>query len=174
MSGNDENTARNFTPVSPERRIKEINEIDHDVSRLLSCASKAIALLPNEDYKEPNPKLEDVKEQFQELCSEYYAMLSSIEVHSRRQIYALEEAGLITKGTKQDADRATSMNEDQTNKRAGGGPLDSSWLNARARDSVGLGLKRDALDQAKEFLRKSGVEVDGRKIDEMQIDTGDG
>lgn len=175
MSGNDPvDDTRRFTPVSPEDRIKELNAIDHDISALLASASNAIGLLPNSNYDDPNPNLEDVKEQFKSASSDYYNTLSSIEVRLRRQIYALDEAGLITKGTRQDADRATSMNEDQTSRRAGGGPLDSSWLNARAKDSIGQSLKREVLDEAKEFLRKSGIEVDGKKSDAMQVDTGDG
>jgi len=174
MSARNDDNARGPTHVSSEDRIKELNAIDHDISQLLACASKAIGLLPNEDYDEPNPRLEDVKDKFQQASSDYYATLSSVEVRLRRQIYALDEAGLITKGTRQDADRATSMNEDQTSRRAGGGSLDSSWLNARAKDSSGQALKREALDDAKQFLRKSGIEVEGGRSDAMEVDTENG
>jgi len=174
MSSGKEDTARKFTTVSPEDRIKELNAIDHDISRLLACASKAIGLLPNEKYDEPNPRLEDVKKKFLEASSDYHTILSDIEIHMRRNIYALDEAGLIAKGTKQDADRATSMNEDQTSRRAGGGPLDSSWLNARAKDSIGQGIKREVLDETKEFLKKSGIDIEAGKDDKMQIDVGKG
>ncbi|KAK5941104.1 hypothetical protein PMZ80_006381 [Knufia obscura] len=173
MSSNADG-APDFTPVSPEERIKELNAVDHDIAQILSLASKAIGPLANDDYEQPNPRLDDVKETIEEAYAKFYATLSSIDVHMRRQTYALEEAGLINKGTRQDADRATSMNEDQTSRRAGGGSLDSSWLNARAKDSIGQGLKREALDEAKEFLRKSGIQTEGAKDDAMQVDMGKG
>lgn len=174
MSAGTNSGTRGFIPVSSEDRIKELNAVDHDISQLLACASKAIGLLPNDDYDEPNPRLEDVKDKFQQASSDYFATLSSVEVRLRRQIYALDEAGLIAKGTRQDAERATSMNEDQTSRRAGGGPLDSSWLNARAKDSSGQALKREALDEAKLFLKRSGIEVEGERNDTMEVDTEDG
>ena len=66
------------------------------------------------------------------------------------------------------------MNEDQTSRRGGGGQLDSSWLNARAKDPIGQGLKREVLDEAKAFLRRNNIAVDGDAADGMLVTPGGG
>ena len=72
------------------------------------------------------------------------------------------------------------MNENQSNRREGGGPLDSSWLNARAKDTTGDSIRAEVVGEMLEFLRRDGVVPvkkegveDGSedKKDVMQIDT---
>lgn len=170
----DEQIESSSDEVSPQERIRELNEIDHDVSRILELASKAIGLLPNEDYDTLNPKLANVKANFEELTADYFKTLSSVSVRLRRQVHGLEEAGLVNKGTRYDADRAALMNEDQSSRRDGGGPLDTSWLNARAKDTTGESMKQEILEEAKEFLRKENIDVQRRADDQMQLDPSAG
>ena len=66
------------------------------------------------------------------------------------------------------------MNENQSSRREGGGPLDSSWLNARAKDSAGQGLRQEILDEAKEFLSKNGIRVRDEEDDKTEMDTASG
>lgn len=157
--------------VSPEERIKELNEIDHDISQLLNYASKAIGQLPNEGYETPNPQLKDVKDDFEKQTRDYYTTLSAISVRLRRQVYALEEASLIRHGRRLDADRAASMNENQSSRREGGGALDNSYLNVRAKDVTGQNIKKQVLEEAKSFLHKNNINVQGTSEEVMQIDT---
>lgn len=171
QNSDDESEGGSSRIVSPEGRIKELNDIDHDISQLLSHASKAIVQLPNENYETPNPKLEDVKEKFETLTRDYYTTLSAISVRLRRQVYALEEASLIRHGRKQDADRASSMNENQSSRREGGGALDNSYLNVRAKDVTGQSIKRQVLQEAKGFLDKTNIDVQSKSPDVMHIDT---
>lgn len=173
MSSDNETRPLSDT-ISPEERIRELNEVDRDISQVLNIASKAIGLLPNEKYDTPNPRLKDVKADFEGYVHEYYNILSSISVRLRRQVYGLEEAGLITKGTRYDADRAASMNENQSSRREGGGPLDSSWLNARAKDSTGQGLRQEILEEAKEFLTKNNNGMQEIEREETMMDTTSG
>ncbi|KAK5071149.1 hypothetical protein LTR64_007653 [Lithohypha guttulata] len=160
-----------FVEVKPEERIKELNDIDHDIAKILRSASKAIGLLSNEDHGTINPKLEDVKTEFEANVREYYATLASTSVRLRRQVHALEEAGLIAEGTKFDANRAKLMDENMSSRRGGGGPLDNSWLNARAKDSTGQALKEESLRDMKQFLKHSNIDVEGRSPGTMQVDT---
>ena len=159
--------------LTKAERIANLNEIDRDVVELLSLVSKAVGMLSKDNYETANPQLDDAKKEFSSISADYAAKLSAIEVKSRREVYALEEAELIATGTKRDGDRAAQMNEDQISRRSGGGPLDSSYLNARAKDAIGRGLEREVLDDAKAFLKKnnivSTIEVDVK--DEMQIDS---
>lgn len=89
----------------------------------------------------------------------------------RRQVHALEEAGLIQSGSRVDRSLATAMTEDAGGRRSGGGALDSSWLNARAKNTIGRGLKEEALRDGEDFLRKNGIqtggEVQAQKMDEQ-------
>lgn len=167
----DDEMNSSTTSVSPEQRIKELNDIDHDISQLLSYASKAIGQLPNENYQTPNPQLEDVKAEFADATREYYSTLSTIAVKLRRQVYGLEEAGLINHGRNIDAARAASMTENQSSRRAGGGALDSSYLNVKAKDAIGTSMKRQILDEAKQFLEKANINVENKTEDNMHIDT---
>lgn len=78
----------------------------------------------------------------------------------RRQVYALEEAGLIPVGDERDTRRGRTLNdEDGAVRRGGGGPLDPSWLNARASEGVEVGMRRDVLERGKELL----AEIEKRK-----------
>ncbi|KAJ9651090.1 hypothetical protein H2198_009624 [Neophaeococcomyces mojaviensis] len=158
MSQSDEALDDDVTPISPAERINELNDIDQTLSKLPFHLSKVLGLVANQELDKANPKLDDVQEEFEQHCKAYFAKLSSVEVRLRRQVYALEEAGRIPQGTKYDERNARSMNDDQTSRRGGGGPLDISWLNARAHDSVGQGLRREVLDGAIEFLRRNGIE----------------
>lgn len=72
--------------------------------------------------------LERRKSAFKDAAARYFATLSALDVRLRRQVYALEESGIIPSGpvaTKSAAElSATGVN-----------PLDVSWLNSR-KDTV--------------------------------------
>lgn len=86
-------------------------------------------------------------------------MLSDIEVRLRRQVYALEEAGLIAPGNERDAKKGRAAGSDEREIVAGG-PLDVSWLNARAKDPAGLKMEKELWSKAHalvdELQRKEG------------------
>lgn len=154
--------------ISPADRIKELNSIDTDVSKVLAIASRAIGMLANTDHGHTNPTLEEIQNAFNEESKKYFASIASIDVRLRRQVHALEEAGLIPAGSRVDRSLAMAMTEDQGSRRGGGGPLDSSWLNARAKNTVGKSLKEEALKNSKEFLRKNGIEVGGKREEKQE------
>lgn len=159
------------TPLSPADRIKELNAIDSDVSKVLATASRAIGMLANNNHGYTNPSLQDVQDAFNEESKKYFASIASIDVRLRRQVHALEEAGLIPAGSRVDRSLATAMTEDQGSRRGGGGPLDTSWLNARAKNSIGQSLKQGTLNDAKEFLKKNGIEANGQSNDQEVMDS---
>lgn len=160
MSDEEEDSpssSQNATSITPASRIKDLNAIDIDISHVLATASRAIALLANNDQGSTNPTLQSVQDAFNEESKKYFASIASIDVRLRRQVHALEEAGLIPAGSRVDKSLAMSMTEDQGGRRGGGGPLDSSWLNARAKNTIGQGLKEEMLRDCKEFLIKNGI-----------------
>ena len=100
----------------------------------------------------------------------------------RRQVYALEEAGLVAGGDDRDAKRGQRLGPEDPGRRAGGGPLDSSWLNARANDKVGKGMERELWAQAKALADRlqAGTATNGSASDagaekedeQMEVDRG--
>ena len=137
-------------------RISELNKIDESISTLLASASEAIGLLAGRDG--PHTSLEDlnaVQVLFRNSAATYYSTLSSVEVRLRRQVYALEEAGLIESGTERDARNGRTLNSEFVG-RNGGGLLDPSWLNARIDNPVERGMERETLQTAKTFLNEKG------------------
>lgn len=148
-------TGPSKTPT-PAQRIAELNAIDRSVSGLLEAASEAVGILANKrDEKTPFATLEAQQARFAKAADTYFSTLSSIEVGLRRQVYALEEAGLVQEGQEKDARRAKSS-EGGFETATGGGPLDPSWLNARADKGIEYKLERELVDQAKEFLESTG------------------
>lgn len=84
--------------------------------------------------------LEAHKRAFKDSSAKYFALLSSIDVRLRRQVYALEEAGVIEPEASAESVGAAGGVATATSGGAGGGtatnPLEISWLNSR-KDTVG-------------------------------------
>lgn len=91
------------------------------------------------------------KAAFQKSASQYFALLSAIDVRLRRQVYALEEASILV--SESSASRASDV--------IGAGSstavnhLDISWLNSR-KDTVGKDKEAELWAAAKEFGEKIG------------------
>ena len=88
----------------------------------------------------------------------------------RRNVYALEEAGLVHRDGKRGA--AAALGEES--RTGGNGPLDSSWLNARSSDSVSKGMDREIWTEARRFVerveaQKSGAQETNAQ-DNMEVD----
>ncbi|PYH76516.1 hypothetical protein BO82DRAFT_359042 [Aspergillus uvarum CBS 121591] len=140
-------------------RIRQLNEIDKDVAQLIHSAGLAIQALTNTrttDSPAENNSLAAHKTRFKEATSQYFALLSSIDVRLRRQVYALEEAGILAPET-----AATATNS-RTGELAGAGaaaaaassnPLDVSWLNSR-KDTVGKDKEAELWAAVREFVEQ--------------------
>jgi hypothetical protein len=144
-----------FTPAT---RVAELNDIDRSVSTLLSAAAAAVAILSNspaaEKHEEVLRNATSARAAFSTAAENYFSTLSSVEVRLRRQVYALEEAGLIKSGDERDTRRGRTLAGDTELGRVGGGSLDPSWLNARASNQVGAGMKKELLAQAREWVER--------------------
>ncbi|EEQ86427.1 uncharacterized protein BDCG_01547 [Blastomyces dermatitidis ER-3] len=133
---------------SPADRIRQLNDIDKDVTKLLNAAGVAIRSLTtnsssialgqqSSDIPKIDGTLESHQAAFRAASSQYFALLSSIDVHLRRQVYALEEASIIKPESAETAGGGTTTTTIAAAASSGGvNPLDSSWLNSR-KDTVG-------------------------------------
>lgn len=85
--------------------------------------------------------VEDRKNAFSSAASDYFTTLSWIEVQLRRQIWALEEAGIIAaEASSQNAGNQGSL-----------GSLDVGWLNSR-NDKVGKEMEAELWAKARELI----------------------
>lgn len=127
------------------------------MAKLIHSAGLAIQALtnakPSGDSSDDSASSIDVhKDRFKEATSQYFALLSSIDVRLRRQVYALEEAAVLA------PDSTASRTGDGTG--AGGGatggaanPLDISWLNSR-KDTVGKDKEAELWASTREFVER--------------------
>jgi hypothetical protein len=153
---------------------------------LLQSAGLAIQALTNTKPDSDTPfdgSLESHKALFKEATANYFSLLSSIDVRLRRQVYALEEAGLSTPDMASKAGDATGAGASAVAVTAGAGaggtnPLDISWLNSR-KDTVGKDKEAELwtaargfveqLDNAPNGLNGSTKQEEGES-EEMQLD----
>ncbi|EDN08241.1 conserved hypothetical protein [Histoplasma mississippiense (nom. inval.)] len=152
-------------PQEPDRvftsadRIRELNDIDKDVAKLLNAAGVAIGSLTNSpsvtsgqsssDLPKIDGTLESHRAAFKAASSQYFALLSSIDVRLRRQVYALEEASIIQPESAEVTAGGTTTTASTTSS-GGVNPLDTSWLNCR-KDTVGKDKEAELWAEASKF-----------------------
>ncbi|KAI5305967.1 F-actin-capping protein subunit beta [Ascosphaera pollenicola] len=112
-------------------RIQQLNDIDRDVSKLLESAGAAIGVLTNINSSSDadtalGNTLESRKAAFTSVTSEFFALLSSLDVRLRRQVYALEEASIIQSNSDPKTEGASAASAASARN-----PLDIGWLNSR-------------------------------------------
>ncbi|KAL9601137.1 MAG: hypothetical protein Q9219_002736 [cf. Caloplaca sp. 3 TL-2023] len=129
-------------------RISQLNEIDKDIAKLLQSAGEAMKTITTsapdliEGESDEPPSIEQRKEDFTSTSGQYFALLSSIDIRLRRQISALEDAGIISAGatakdtqSQASADAASSIKSSiptrNTVSVSGLSNLDAGWLNSR-------------------------------------------
>ncbi|PLB45174.1 hypothetical protein P170DRAFT_429864 [Aspergillus steynii IBT 23096] len=148
-------------------RIRQLNEVDKDVARLIHSAGLAIQALTNArtgDSPTDN-SLQSHQARFKEATSQYFALLSSIDVRLRRQVYALEEASILAP----DSTSSRAGDTAGTSGAAAGAsnPLDISWLNSR-KDTVGKDKEAELWAAARGFVEQIGNP--GGKQEKMEVD----
>lgn len=150
-----------FPPFLSSPLHQSINRIPRaqDLSHLLHSAGAAIEALtlppsPSFSAEEDNPN-----EKFRNMAAQYFSLLSSIDVRLRRQIYALEEADILSPSSSavekvelqlpgsQGSSSALGSSEGTTGASGGKGgvgmgALDVGWLNSR-NDSVGKEMEAE-------------------------------
>ena len=97
--------------------------------------------------------VEKRKKAFSDAASEYFSLLSIVDVNLRRQIMALEEANIIPKGGSRDK---TSQSQGQEVSEVGSvagalGNLDVGWLNSR-NDKIGKETEAELWTEARELV----------------------
>ncbi|KAJ5893265.1 hypothetical protein N7495_004956 [Penicillium taxi] len=138
---------------SSDDRIRQLNDIDKDVTKLINSAGLAIKALTNTpgDSTMPHSSLESHKTQFKEATTHYFALLSSIDVRLRRQVYALEEASLLAPDSNSRTDAITTGAGAAGVVSGASNHLDISWLNSR-KNTVGQDKEAELWAAARKFV----------------------
>ncbi|KAF7714633.1 Uncharacterized protein PECH_007208 [Penicillium ucsense] len=179
MTVASQSTDKMFTSAD---RIRQLNEIDKDIAQVIQSAGLAIQALtknqPDHDTSMTG-SLEAHKLQFKEAVAKYFALVSSVDVRLRRQIYALEEESLGQGLAGKPGDPTGAGVGSAGSIGAGSGaanPLDVSWLNSR-KDTVGMDKEAELWFEARDFVERlagtpSGELAPNNSVasTEMQVD----
>ncbi|KAL8905890.1 MAG: hypothetical protein Q9207_002367 [Kuettlingeria erythrocarpa] len=155
-------------------RISQLNDVDKNVVKLLQHAGTAIktltVLAPEAGGLEDDggSVMEQRKADFAAASSQYFATLSSIDVQLRRQITALEDAGMLPSEaviegsqpastqaqTGLDPSKRPPAKPKSTITNGGLGNVDISWLNSR-NNNVEKVMEAELWEQAQALVQKT-------------------
>ncbi|KAI1204619.1 mediator complex, subunit Med11 [Annulohypoxylon truncatum] len=155
-----------FVPFTKSERIQQLGEIDRNIVSLLHSTAQAIQTLGKQGGQGEDVSMVDDKEQqlkvFQDSMNDFLRTLRTVNVGMKRQIWGLEEEGIITLdkesqsvgsegGEVQAAGYRNAPLKPDGDGKIGG--LDVGWLNSRS-DKVERDMEADLWKEADEFLRR--------------------
>ncbi|KAK6520782.1 hypothetical protein TWF506_001027 [Arthrobotrys conoides] len=144
---------------SPADRIKQLNQIDKEITSLLTTASAAITTLSS-----PKPS----QSTFRTQSAQYHTSVHSIIASLKRQIYALEQADIPLPAVLTSSAGSAPL-------AAGSGSangLDIGALSGRS-DSVGRKMDQELWKKARDMVEAKKLE-EGEKLDlRMDVEVRD-
>nr|POE92403.1 hypothetical protein CFP56_69650 [Quercus suber] len=142
--------------ITPADRICDLNAINDDVAEMVQAAGMAINaltgrsldLLGTKESIEEDQDKEARKEVFKQNTESYYIKLQSVVARLKRQVYALEEAKIISPEA-----QTASTNQTPGGKIINGGlgNLDVGYLNSKG-NKVGAEKEAELVEEAKQLL----------------------
>jgi hypothetical protein len=115
---------------------------------MLHSAGLAIKTLTT--YQTDSNTTEDRSQSFTDATNTYLEGLHSVDVRLKRQIYGLQEAGIITMA-KESPSRSDGQNPDTSRVAGDNVALDVGWLNSRS-GKVGRDMEAELWAKARTFL----------------------
>ncbi|KAG6003083.1 hypothetical protein E4U21_002386 [Claviceps maximensis] len=150
-----------YQPFTLQENIQQLNEIDKSIAQLMSQTATSLAALtippsnstaPGEEAPASDPPAQ--KEAFKSATDSFLTTLHSIDVRMKRQILALEEAGIINLANEP---RKGPNGGTKTSLKPNGlgtvGGLDVGWLNGRS-TRVEREMEAELWHEFKDFLQK--------------------
>ncbi|KAI1825586.1 mediator complex, subunit Med11 [Xylaria intraflava] len=151
-----------FVPFTKAERIQQLGDIDKNIASLLRSTGKAMQCLGKRKPQDESNTMagDDPVQQFKESMDEFMRTLRTVNVGMKRQIWGLEEAGIISLDKKEPNTReeggevraSTSRNtrlEPDGNGKIGG--LDVGWLNSRS-NKVEKDMEADLWQEAEDLI----------------------
>ncbi|KAI0434587.1 hypothetical protein F5Y09DRAFT_235802 [Xylaria sp. FL1042] len=153
-----------FVPFTKAERIQQLGDIDKKIVSLLRSTAQALQCLGKRVTPNDNVAATDTNptQQFKESMDEFMKTLRTVNVGMKRQIWGLEEAGIISLGKKeistkeeggevQASNARTGLLEPDGNGKIGG--LDVGWLNSRS-NKVEKDMEADLWQEAEDILQR--------------------
>ena len=116
-----------------------------------------MAKTPAEDSSAPAATATARREAFKSAASSYFSALSYVDIHLRREAYALEESNIIPPGVRPEVSDGRDAAKGATIAPGAMGGLDVGWLNSRG-DRVGLDMRAELWRQLRDVLAKVDLE----------------
>lgn len=147
-------------PFTLEERVKQLCEIDTNIVQLMHHTSSAMSALGAKQASDVTP--EQQKQTFKSSMDSLLSTLHTVDVHMKRQIMGLEEAGIIKLRNDAEKGRQVVMNEDakivarpslEPNGVGTIGNLDVGWLNSR-NNKVERDMEAELWAKMRQFLEK--------------------
>lgn len=146
-------------PFSIEENISQLNAIDKSAVQLMSHAATALNSLTTPptsgsaaDVSRPEIDAPAAKDAFQSSTDSFLTALHDIDVRMKRQIMALEEAGIVNlSGSARVEPGAATKASLKPNGLGAVGNLDVGWLNSRS-TKVERDMEAELWDKAKTLL----------------------
>lgn len=150
-------------PFTIEENISQLNAIDKSAVQLMSHAATALNSLTTPssssssgDVSKPDIDATAAKAAFRESTDSFLTALHDIDVRMKRQIMALEEAGIVNLSAAARGDpNAPSKASLKPNGLGAVGNLDVGWLNSRS-TKVERDMEAELWDKAKKLLESEG------------------
>lgn len=152
-------------PFTVEENIRQLNDIDKSIVQLMNhtaTALKAVSIPPpspanGADGSKPEADPASQKEALHAATDSFLDILHSVDVKMKRQIMALEEAGIVNLAPvpKQEPGSTGTKPSLKPNGMGNVGSLDVGWLNSRG-SKVEREMEAELWTKAKEYLEKEG------------------
>ncbi|PHH75394.1 hypothetical protein CDD80_2401 [Ophiocordyceps camponoti-rufipedis] len=156
VMGQDDAPAPAHQPFTIEENIQQLNAIGQSIVQLMNHTSTALDALtapaPSDDAPGPTPDPPAQKEAFRSATDSFLTTLHSIDVRIKRQVLALEEAGIVDlSNAPRQGPNGTSKASLKPNGVGTVGNLDVGWLNSRTW-GVDRDMEAELWQEAREFL----------------------
>lgn len=150
--------AQTQVPFTLEENIHQLNAIDKSIAQLMSQSAIALHALtiPALDAASASAPLDlpAQKEAFKSATDSFLTTLHGIDVRMKRQIMALEEAGIVNLAGAQRRDPSSGSKSSLKPSGSGAvGKLDVGWLNSRS-TRVEREMEAELWQEAKQLLQK--------------------
>ncbi|KAI0405179.1 hypothetical protein F4802DRAFT_563410 [Xylaria palmicola] len=153
-----------FVPFTKAERIQQLGDIEKEIVSLLRTTGQAVQCLGKRVPQDDSVAMTDTEptQQFKESMDKFMTTLRTVNVRIKRQVWGLEEAGIISLSKKELSTReeggevqvSTARNgllEPDGSGKIGG--LDVGWLNSRS-NKVEKDMEADLWQEAEDILQR--------------------
>ncbi|UNI22465.1 hypothetical protein JDV02_008355 [Purpureocillium takamizusanense] len=146
-------------PFTVEENIQQLNAIDKSIVQLMNHAATALGALTTptaEGSAKPALDPPAQKDAFRSATDAFLTTLHGVDVRMKRQVLALEEAGIVRLSAAASQDPKSTVKASLRPNGVGNvGNLDVGWLNSRG-TRVERDMEAELWRDARELLEKQG------------------